>query len=388
MKRLRLIALIVLFVACVGDGLTAPAAAQSGKIEILDQVELPIDPFGIVVSPNGEKIAAFDRRELCIWSPTAEKRACAVWPPNLTDFRPVFIDAGTMAFSPDGRWLAFTEDYVRRFVEPDLYVMDTDNGQVTALTPDALRTTRASTDSPAIDQLPLFSPDGQMVYFVRYSVSGRRTGVPELARVPVMGGAVERLAELPVPIYSVYAMRWLPGNQQMVMAVIAPNPDDPINGIGILNADGTGFKTVYRAVGYTDVTPTADGRALLAFNGAAQSLANLRPRGPIAFVHGLDGALESPFTVAEVWEALWPTFGPDGQHVAYILRPWANSPRSGLYVASGIGEDGELILQGDLAPANARNAANRPLQWAANGVMVVVGGPGRNPLILRLGVRA
>lgn len=142
-------------------------------------------------------------------------------------------DDSEPAWSPDGRTLAFTS---KRSKEPDL----DDNSDIFLIAPAAGETPRALTSSPGADTAPAFSPDGKWIAYVeggpepadawytsnhvavvpaaggapraltsaldrnvsspRFSPDGRSLlfiledqGSEQLARVPLLGGALERV---------------------------------------------------------------------------------------------------------------------------------------------------------------------------------------------------
>ena len=82
---------------------------------------------------------------------------------------------GAPAFSPDGLRLALALS--RRDGNVDVYLLTLADQQLTRLT-----------DSPAIDTEPAWSPDGSQIYF-----TSDRGGSPQIYRVAVTGGGVERV---------------------------------------------------------------------------------------------------------------------------------------------------------------------------------------------------
>jgi dipeptidyl aminopeptidase/acylaminoacyl peptidase len=368
-----------------------PAAAQSGQIAVLDEFQLPVTPLAIALSPDGEKIALTTREEICIYGSNGQQIVCSAKLPNVVfPFRSSQIDANSLTFSPDGKFVAFTENFYLFLDEPDIYLMNTTTGQITNLTPD--NTTRVSfgptLNALAVDQSPLFSPDSQSVYFIRNSYVAGTPQPPILARIPLAGGVATKLAELPLVIGAVTSLNWIPGKEQIVMGITAPNNRyDPNNGIAVINADGMGFKVLYNAYGYTDVVASADGERLLAFNGFAQGQFQSRTTDASSFLHRIDGTLEAPISALKDFGATWATFSPDGQAIAYIIGEAARE-KAGLYIAPLKGGEHYRIIEGFVAPASSRGTLFRPLRWAANGVMLLYKNvPDLQPYIVQLGVR-
>ncbi len=93
------------------------------------------------------------------------------------------------AWSPDGRWLAFTSN---RTQEPDA----NDNSDVFVVEAKAAQTPRAVTTSPGTDRAPAFSPDGKsIVYLAGGDPKDIWYATNSVAMVPVAGGAPRHLTQ-------------------------------------------------------------------------------------------------------------------------------------------------------------------------------------------------
>lgn len=381
----------LLIVALLSVGLVvSPVVAQSGQIEVLEEVVIDVIALGAVVSPDGERIAVLTGNQVCIWTPRGERQVCAVLSretPNAFNLLATNIDSGSLVFSPDGKYLAFTEDFYRRLLEPDIYLMDTTTGQITALTGDTDTRYRpgANANYASLDIMPTFSPDGQSVYFVRNTTTNGKVNPPLLCKIPITGGVATKLAELALIPISVLSMDWLPGGKQIVMAVFSPSAKEPTAGIYLINADGTGGKNIYQISGYADVRPSADGKFLMAFNARIQGEFATRFEMATSFIHNLDGTLAAP--ISPDLGARWAAFAPEGAAIAYIAREKDTLNLAGLYIAEAAGAPGRRIYEAPvIAPGNARGTQYRALQWAKNGVMVISGAE-LKPIVLRLGVK-
>jgi Tol biopolymer transport system component len=82
---------------------------------------------------------------------------------------------GTPRWSPDGRWIAF--DSQGQDGNQDIYVIDASGGRP-----------RRITFEPSTEDVPSWSRDGKWIYF-----NSNRTGGTEIWRVPLAGGAQERV---------------------------------------------------------------------------------------------------------------------------------------------------------------------------------------------------
>jgi len=177
-----------------------------------------------------------------------------------------FDEIGRLAWSPDGRSLAFAG---RRGGNWDLYRVDRDGAGLARLT-----------DHPAFDGWPAWSPDGREIAFVSY-----RDGNLDVYRLPVSGGAAG---------------------------------DPPVEGGGAVPADGAASRLDAGAVRVTAgegpaIEPawSPDGRwiAVAAWHEGAYRLEAVAPSGG------------TPTVIAEPTEGMdlrSPAWAPDGRQLAYL----------------------------------------------------------------------
>lgn len=163
---------LTLLLALMGFGLQ-PAQAQDDlplewvSIEPLAEVIPGAPTHTMQISPDAAMIAWTvweGEQALCIYTFADDTSACTPAPSNLTISPTV-----KMAWSPDGRWLALTEDFLRTLTESDIWLFDVSEKQFINRTDDGL-TGRALDfrDEPvALDYVPTWNPATGDLYFWR-----------------------------------------------------------------------------------------------------------------------------------------------------------------------------------------------------------------------------
>jgi eukaryotic-like serine/threonine-protein kinase len=129
-------------------------------------LDTPREEYSPRISPDGKHVvvSSWYKGHWQIW----------LWNSDFTDGRPVFGreggTAGSPAWSPDGKWIAF--DARTRSASADIWLMPADRGEP-----------RMIADQPGDSITPCFDPAGQWIYF-----TSSRTGSLQLFRMPLTGG--------------------------------------------------------------------------------------------------------------------------------------------------------------------------------------------------------
>jgi Tol biopolymer transport system component len=109
------------------------------------------------------------------------------------------IDFETIAWSPDGSSIAFTENSAKYLLESDVWVLEVPTGRLTNLTDDGVVGGLVQGFEGAeafIDQAPAWSPDGQRLAFTRTLVGDDERGPTVLFWINAAGGEPTKVIEV------------------------------------------------------------------------------------------------------------------------------------------------------------------------------------------------
>lgn len=227
------------------------------------------------------------------------------------DTEKVNPDLANATWSPDGTKLAFTDDFWRRFDEPDVWVLDVASGELRNLTDDGERKFSLGGDNERamLDLLPSWSADGETIRFAR----GRaKAETVELMSVPAEGGEVSSLREVRCQPTMLVGLAW---STSRVAWTCGMNAGE------VFLADHTGgdAERVLPAEEPQDrmlLSFSPDGSWLLV-DSLAQYANFGAVEGGLAVAVPADGG--DPVPVAE--GSGWPTWSPTGHALAYVEMP-------------------------------------------------------------------
>ena len=201
-----------------------------------------------------------------------------------------------LAWSPDGRWLAFN-DVVEGELVHRIILLDARTG--------ARRTLTQPPASIWGDYDPAFSPDGRFVAFAR----AFSEGLQDLFVVPVEGGAERRLTS---EGRNIYGHTWMPDGRHLLLAS---------------NRGGTYDLVRVSAVGGAPEPVLAGPHHLVnpSLSRAGRRLVyELRTYETNLWLHDRADSTTSPLITSTRWD-MYPSFSPGGMRLAFV------SDRSGSY---------------------------------------------------------
>lgn len=151
------------------------------------------------VSPDGARIAWIQQTgrgrnavgQLCIFTFQNAGKRCHDAPKEYRGYPYQFY------WSPDATTLAFTENPIELGFESDIWVMSVADGEFTNLTDDGITGSwTGNTGLVDLDYLPMWTPDGEEIYFWRVEPQGGLVFDLGLYRVPAAGGDAELVQDL------------------------------------------------------------------------------------------------------------------------------------------------------------------------------------------------
>jgi len=388
------IVFVILSLACSLSGKSdknlPPSASKSAmELKAVDRDEVEMDDSGILsFSPDGKWfLVQRGGDEICVLAAdTLEEKDCVSWKYS--------IDTWGIAWSPDGKKVAFTDDAFYRLYESDLRVYDIEAGRVSNLTNDGLEGNVSDWDEWKedgkqinIDTTPAWSPDGKTLVFARTDVSqeDRKT---TLYQVKIDGGEPEELLVVdrdnPMSVWR--GMQWTADGKKIVYTVMASDTDARSNGIWVVDKNGENAEHVLRVteemgpVLLLDVSAKGD-KALIGYYRLAGQYAT---KPDISFCALLDlktGDVEplkqaSPEATEKNPEFSGlndAIFSPDGSKILYYYTyaPLTKHERR-LVVRDVDGQEENILFTPEDGRPIGGLGMGTSLYWAANDTIFVV----------------
>jgi Tol biopolymer transport system component len=337
----------------------------------------------LYLAPDGEQFAQVNPDGVCIYGVDGTQERCIefgekVEHPDIERFR----------WSPDGRYLVFTENLLQILYEPDLWNIDMETGNLADITDDSVEGTFLfdDTEDGSIDLAPMWLGDGR-VAFLRYEKASDDHRNISLRTMEPDGGESEVIAELGseagLPVYSFdistdgryFAYNW-----------DRPDEGDDRAGLWLRDLQTDEVRQLFHAesrmrtpqmVAFSpdgQYVMWMDGQYMLPAPGEGEEYSPVR----IVPVAGGDPILVND--EALVFAAWW---SPEGAALAYLIRDRENPSVSGLYVTSAPGEPSERVLEGLFIPPNGR--ASVPVIWGANNTIILSRAPDEGVVVVELG---
>lgn len=221
-------------------------------------------------------------------------------------------DLNNATWSPDGTKLAFTDDFWRRVLEPDVWVFDVTSGELRNLTDDGVDEYRlsGSNEDADLDLLPSWSADGETIRFARGKAKAESM---ELMTVPADGGEVSVVREIGCGPMELVGLAWSATKVAWTCGVEEPDVSLADQSGGDADVVLPGEKGQDRML----LSFSPDGQWLLADSATPYGLQS-SPEGGHARVVPADGGDPVPVADGAVG---FPAWSPGGHALVYVDLP-------------------------------------------------------------------
>ncbi len=247
-------------IPCLALLIVMPASAQSETAWRLTNVETLQDLIGgdysfhnAILSPDGSKIAWDDEVGVCVYTFADDETECTPWDGYAEGLRTGRYNLP--AWSPDGRQIAYAENFFLYFNESDIWTFDVETKTFTNRTDDdyygGLLRNGEWADVP-IDYAPTWNPATGDLYFFR-SMQRDEAGDDEpgwtigLYRLDENGEPkLIRDLTFDVPVLSIYrGIAFSPDGTQLAIPVLPNDAEtNPASGIWLLDLASDSFEQI------------------------------------------------------------------------------------------------------------------------------------------------
>lgn len=358
----------------------APVDADTMEVVSTTEFELIAGPGNraAFLAPNGERFVYLNRdRQMCLYLRDADT------PERCVDYaEPISrIDMESIVWSPDSRYVTFTENFFIYLVDADIWVWDTTTDVLQNLTDDGDNRIEMGEDTwKSIDVAPTWLKDGRIL-FLRYSRVNDENLPPEIFVIAPDGSGLEQLGSIEEA--SGFAAYSLDVQADQLFFNFFQTGRDPENGLWTSAMDGSGARQIYADEGeyvpYSVTISPEDGRHVLINTPNRMG----QPEPEISMMRLVEVESGEALLIDPDRYVSAAGWSPDGSALAYLVTDRRNEEESGLYITGTPGEAGRLILQGLFNAPTPRLA--QPLTWGANNIILISRSPEEGVLLVELG---
>lgn len=348
------------------------ASATVKELDFLKQAQVR----NAYLSPDGSLIAATDNKTLCVYTVSGQKQGCAT--PKSS------IDPNSLVWSPDSRYLAYTENFVVFFHEPDVWLVEVASGKLTDLTDDNVEKLKIGETPEAgqeawLDQLPVFTPDSRKLLFLRYGDQGQVT--PQVLSIDLPGSQPTVVGELEHSTGKANTLGYAlsPDGKHLAYTVAGPSKNDTNNGLWLADATGRKGSQLVSSPDLAASRPKSDfaylvnatfsaDNSFVLGQGVSDGATPARFNFDNVFIFGADGKAVAPVDPANPVQ--WAAWSPTGSSLLTIISDGTDNivkkvQKAGIYLLDKPGGKSVSLVDGNFYPPY-RDARFRSFSWASN----------------------
>ena len=317
-----------------------------------------------LLSPDGQQLAHLAGLTLCVYRTdnlSADPQCIEL------DDR-ISMDLTSLQWSPDGRYLAFSEDAFRLFVDSSIWLVDVQAGEASALTEPTFEPLSFSGEgSPDIDLSPGWL--GDSLYFMRSAAA------PTFTESPLLLYRFDDLESEPLEIglmhaFGLGATTALAVSDELVVFNVSVGSDEADYGVWSWTMDDNPPQLLapfnQRQVPF-GLSFSPDGRQLLTVTPLMISPADATPENSPARI--MDIETGETRLIDENQHVVHGAWSSDGSAFAYLVFSLPDTESNGLYITSEAGVPGELVLPGNFYSPSELSL--QPLTWATNNTILI-----------------
>lgn len=308
----------------------------------------------VSLSPDGTMLAGISGDAICIFRLASEEETCFPSPDNAPRSLPGREYNNPLVWSPDSRYIAFTEELYIFFEESDVWELDITTGTITNRTDDGIYDDLLDADeqNAPLDYLPAYGPNGELYFFRTQNQDGdsdsSRLSLQRLDRDADEPVEVVKLVEqFPTRFSVFYRPAVSPDGAFIVFPVQSHDPEAPENGLWLIDLTTGNTQRLADSMDggmlmpehalefpfyFTNPVWTADSRAVVvkADSFAAQRYATRYPQHNYLYIGVETGDIVPLFDFSDFPEGAEQfDIGADG------LSPLITLPREGALSADG-----------------------------------------------------
>jgi Tol biopolymer transport system component len=391
LRKITLISVLLVtwLVACQVKGYKIPNPPSSSKnaseLQVTGNRSVFVEETLLYsLSPDGKWYFGQGLETICIFeAATLTEKVCSNWATTL--------DLNSIAWAPDSLRVAFTEN-LNALVESDIWVFDISSGVLSDITNDGLEgdlsTTlqRAESESTEInlDSLPVWSPDGKTLAFIRSTYGNTKQTF--LCLIPATGGQATKLLivddQHSLAVWR--GMRWTPDGKKILFTITILEDETGKNGIWVVDKNGENYtqlvkdKEGWGYVSLYDVSAKGD----VALIGYPRAIAFSAKNPNLCFYELMDiktgkltPLIESPSgDQVEFYSPTQVTFSPDGSKILYHFNLKAGEQSTPQLVVQDVKGTSKEVL-GNPTMYSGEDVGSS-IFWAANDTIFLMTGPG------------